>query len=593
MQTLERARPHGITSLAAPWYVPCRVWGGMQTVAKFIETHQDEILRHWFDEASRAASARGLDRPEFSNIMPKYVAALAGAGPELGGLPPDRRSHIESHLASRIRMGFSLEEIVDELLLLGRCVQRISDTQPQSDERVEPAELERLASELNRAAAVASDIFANHMAEDEQGEKRYARLLRGLARAALQEGAVPLRAKLNEAVALIMEGVGANSSALLLYRSESKDLVSVATAGLEEMEQYVVGLAPSSLAGQVASSADATEVDDVATTQLTIPDGLRRSGIHSLLGIRLPAHRTLTGVLYVGLCERRPFTPREARRLEALGEQLTLHLDNAALFAALREKVDALQSERELRETFVSILAHDLRGPLSAAKMAASMLARTPESEAPDGLDERRREYARSIGRNIDRADRMVRDLLDANCIHAGERLPLRLAECDLAAVARATIAELSELHGERFVLTGGDRVVGVWAEDELRRSLWNLAVNAVKYGAAGRPITVHVAARGDHATLSVHNEGAAIPVGEQERLFAPFARARWTQTDGPGGWGLGLTLVRGAAEAHGGHVTVKSDAEAGTTFTLELPLDARPYQSPSASRIVATPLAP
>jgi signal transduction histidine kinase len=299
----------------------------------------------------------------------------------------------------------------------------------------------------------------------------------------------------------------------------------------------------------------------------------------------------LTGVLYVGLREQRPFTAREARRLEALGEQLTLHLDNAALFAALTEKVDALRSERELRERFVSVLAHDLRGPLAAAKMAVDLSVRSPEMGPPETLEERRHELARRIDRNIDRADRMVHDLLDANRIHAGERLALRLGDCDLVGIARETIEELTESHGERFVLTGKDRVRGVWAADELRRSLWNLAVNALKYGAADRPITIHVGASGDRAELSVHNEGFPIPADEQELLFRPFARAPAAQAGVPRGWGLGLTLVRGSVEAHGGRVRVRSDAATGTTFTLDLPLDARPYQPrPDSRRPEAAP---
>ncbi|AKU96987.1 Sensory box histidine kinase/response regulator [Labilithrix luteola] len=546
----------------------------MLSVAEFIAKHSGEILQCWFDEASRAASSRGLDRPEFTNIMPTYVSALAEAHSDLGDFPRDRRKHIESHLASRIRQGFLVEEIVDEILLVGRCVDRASDAECRPDQRAAPADRERLREELYRAAAAVSDMFMKHMVEDEQDEKRYGRLLRDIASDALQEGAEPFRARLNQALTLIMEGVGANSAALLLYRPASMDLVSVATVGIERMEEYVVGLAPSSFAGKVASHADATSVEDAATTQLAIPDGLRRSGIHSLVGVRLPAHRTLSGVLYVGLCEQRPFTAREVRRLEALGEQLTLHLDNASLVASLNQKVDALRVERELRERFVSVLAHDLRGPLSAVKMATSLLTMTPDGQLPT-LDEQ----AKRIGRNIDRADRMVRDLLDANRIHAGERLPLQLAQCDLVAMARATIEELTELHGARFVLTGEEHTFGVWSEEELRRSLWNLATNAIKYGAAGRPITVRIDATGDRVLLSVHNEGVPIPEEEQERLFVPFARARATHAGGPRGWGLGLTLVRGTAEAHGGRATVKSDAT-GTAFSMDLPRDARPFQA-------------
>jgi signal transduction histidine kinase len=556
----------------------------MPAVAKFIEEHEAEILRRWRDGASRAASARGLERPELTNIMPQYVSALARAGEDLGSFPPDRRRQIESHLATRIRQGYSVEEIVDELLLLGRCVRQLSDDEPRADGKVDGTDFERLSAELNRTAAAVSAMFRKHMEEDEQDEKRYARLLRGLARAALTHGAVPLRAKLDEALALIMEGVGANSAALLLYRPESNDLVSVATSGLDGMEAYVVGLAPSSLGERLAAGSDAAAFGDVATAQLEVPEALRKSGVHSLLGTRLAEHHTFVGILYVGLCEQRPFTPRETRRLEALGEQLTLHLDNAALFAALQEKVDALESEKVLRERFVSILAHDLRGPLSTAKMAASLLGMAQSRDRTD-RDERSREHAKRIDRNLDRADRMIRDLLDVSRIHAGEPLPLHLAECDLVPVARETLAELSHLHGARFVLTGDERVVGAWAADELRRSLWNLAVNAVKYGASVTPITIHVARHHDRAKISVHNEGAPIPAEEQSCLFDAFARARSTQNAGPGGWGLGLALVRAAAEAHGGRVTVKSDAATGTTFVLELPLDARAHQPASPLR--------
>src|SRR5207237_1414985 len=126
-----------------------------------------------------------------------------------------------------------------------------------------------------------------------------------------------------------------------------------------------------------------------------------------------PEHRAVR-VGYIGSAETRSFTARELRRLESLGQQLTLHMDNAKLYADLREHVDRLNSERDLRERFVSVLAHDLRGPLSSAKMSAQILMQYPEL-----LDERR-DLAIKIDRNLDRTDRMIRDLLDANRIRAG-----------------------------------------------------------------------------------------------------------------------------------------------------------------------------
>jgi signal transduction histidine kinase len=221
----------------------------------------------------------------------------------------------------------------------------------------------------------------------------------------------------------------------------------------------------------------------------------------------------------------------------------------------------------------MSILVHDLRGPLTVAKMGSTMLIRQPEL-----LDERR-ELAAKIDTNIDRAERMIRDLLDTNRIRANERLPLHLTECDLKAVARVVIGELSSIYGQRFLLRQEGGVRGIWDAEELRRALWNLVINAVKYGAPDRPITIMVKASISEVQLSVHNHGSVIAPEDQSHIFDSFTRTQGAQEKGKIGWGLGLTLVRGCAEAHGGRVTIESSADAGTTFMIHLPSDSRPYQ--------------
>ena len=92
-------------------------------------------------------------------------------------------------------------------------------------------------------------------------------------------------------------------------------------------------------------------------------------------------------------------------------------------------------------------------------------------------------------------------------------------------------------------------------------------------------PVTITVERTDGGVEASVHNHGSLLSREDQAHLFEPFARTRSAQTGSARGWGLGLTLVHGCAEAHGGRVRVDSDAETGTTFTLELPLDARPHQ--------------
>jgi len=100
-----------------------------------------------------------------------------------------------------------------------------------------------------------------------------------------------------------------------------------------------------------------------------------------------------------------------------------------------------------------------------------------------------------------------------------------------------------------------------------------------VKYGAADKPITISAKREGADVELSVHNYGPVIASKDQAQLFDPFARTGRAQSGGQIGWGLGLTLVRACAEAHGGTVTVQSSTASGTTFTLHLPLDSRPYK--------------
>jgi signal transduction histidine kinase len=246
------------------------------------------------------------------------------------------------------------------------------------------------------------------------------------------------------------------------------------------------------------------------------------------------------------------------------------------LLEQLRVNVERLDAERVVRERFVSLLAHDLRGPLSAATTAAKLLV-----ARPDNL-EGRRDLAIRIDRNMLRIDRMIQGLLDANRLRAGHRLPLDLQPCDLVETTDDVVADLDERDRGRVRVRMPDRLEGVWAPDQLRRALWNLVLNALKYGAADAPVDVEVGRASDGVRVSVHNEGSPIPPDERLQIFDPFSRARGAEARAKG-WGLGLTLVRGCAEAHGGRLELSSTHETGTTFTLWLPLDARPFQGAPA----------
>jgi len=549
--------------------------GSKARIATVIREHHDEIVRLWTEASRRSASARGLTRPQFENLMPVFLSELAATDTELGQLSVRQRDLIANHLSTRLRQGFDLAEIIEEIAILGRVVSRTWESAP-IEQRPDPRDIQRFFAELNSASTLVADMFKEHMAKDEQTEKRYTRLLQFVASEALGIGEQPFQDRLKDVLALIMEAMGAQVAGLVLFDSEARTLLTAASVGVANgvLEEYTSTLDPSSFAGHVATHEEPTTVLDVITTELQVNDALKRNGIHSLLGVRLPPRHKLMGGLYIGLVDTRPFLPSEIRRLETLADQLTLHLDNAKLYAELQDKVDALTVERALRDRFMSILVHDLRGPLTVAKMGSTMLIRQPEL-----LDERR-ELAAKIDTNIDRAERMIRDLLDTNRIRANERLPLHLAECDLAVIARVVIGELSSMYGARFILKQEDGVRGIWDDEELRRALWNLVINGVKYGAPDKPITITLKGSISGAQMSVHNYGSLITPEDQAHIFDPFTRAPEAKAKGQIGWGLGLTLVRGCAQAHGGKVTIESSADVGTTFTIHLPSDSRPYQA-------------
>jgi signal transduction histidine kinase len=238
---------------------------------------------------------------------------------------------------------------------------------------------------------------------------------------------------------------------------------------------------------------------------------------------------------------------------------------------ALRESISDLQREREIRERFVATLTHDLRNPLTAAKLTAQVIAREyPDSEVLGRLTEK-------ICGNIARADRMVCDLLDANRLKAGGRLPLRVGSHCLNDIAQGCLDSLSVLYGDVFRLDAPTKIRGRWCRSALKRIFENLCGNAAKYGKSGSPVTVSLVEEEDWVSIGVHNHGSPIPREEQLELFQPYHRTKSAQLSHQGGWGLGLSLVRGLAEAHGGSVALDYSDERGTRFTVRLPIVTSP----------------
>jgi two-component system sensor histidine kinase/response regulator len=239
----------------------------------------------------------------------------------------------------------------------------------------------------------------------------------------------------------------------------------------------------------------------------------------------------------------------------------------------LRGKVAALTSlyrrGQELRrrgavlaakDRQLAMLAHDLRNPLTVVTTAGALLRRGSE-------DPRVRTLAERVSRAGQRMDDMVRDLLDYARVGAGT-IPIAPAPVDMRDLCRELVEdfELASPVPTIEVTNAGD-TRGEWDRARILQALANLLGNAAKYG--GGRAAIHVQRTGKEIEVAVHNDGPAIPRDVLPKIFEPFERG---QQDGTG-LGLGLYIVREIAHAHRGEVAVASSSEAGTTFTLRLPV--------------------
>lgn len=281
--------------------------------------------------------------------------------------------------------------------------------------------------------------------------------------------------------------------------------------------------------------------------------------------------------------ERLQLTDELARRVQQLEEaNATIDRMNANLMeeiedatAALHQRLEelnvtktALETEKAKRERFIAMVAHDMRAPLGPIKMGAQIIARNPavgSIAAP---------YTQTIEEQVARLERLITDLLDMTRIDAGQ-FHIKLAPCDLAATLHKQIAHFRLVYADRtFALTAPDSLVGQVDEGRLVQALGNLLENAVKFSYPNTTITVTLACPApDQVMLSVADEGLGIPPEKMAEIFDPFKRLE--SAEGIQGFGLGLFITRGIAEAHGGTLTVASGTERahGAVFTMTLPL--------------------
>jgi PAS domain S-box-containing protein len=243
----------------------------------------------------------------------------------------------------------------------------------------------------------------------------------------------------------------------------------------------------------------------------------------------------------------------------------------AALIAEVLERRRAEAEADRLKNEFFALVSHELRTPLTSIVGYVELLLEEQAGE----IEPMQRKFLGVIERNGRRLQRLVGDLLFVAQFEAGklslERGTVELHEVALEAVEaarpRAGRADVAlEADVEPVPRLEGDR-------DRLGQVVDNLISNALKFTPTGGRVTVRLRERDGQAALEVADTGMGIPEEEQSRLFERFYRASGATERSIPGIGLGLAICRAIAEAHGGSIRVSSEAGAGTTFCVMLPL--------------------
>ena len=242
---------------------------------------------------------------------------------------------------------------------------------------------------------------------------------------------------------------------------------------------------------------------------------------------------------------------------------------NEAIDQLLAESITTYaQDIDKSKDLFIGVLGHDLRNPLGAITMTATMMIRK------EGADWPHLKSATRILNSGTRMDAMIGYLLDFTRTRLGGGIPIVVAKMDMEEVCRQVVDEITAFHPSCIVnFKASGRLEGEWDSSRIAQALSNLVGNAYQHGSADAPIDVTVHGEAHQVVWTVHNKGAVIPKGQLKEMFNPFRQLEpgHSQAREARSLGLGLYIVQGIVTAHQGTIDVAS-TKSGTTFTVRLP---------------------
>jgi signal transduction histidine kinase len=263
------------------------------------------------------------------------------------------------------------------------------------------------------------------------------------------------------------------------------------------------------------------------------------------------------------------------------------HATNMAEMTRFNEAIDQALAEsvaryahlvKQSQNMFLAILGHDLRNPLGTLVTGASFIMQAIDIPPKYVL------VATRMFSSAKRMSKLINDLIDFTRTHLGPGIPISGRQGDLVAVCHQVVDELRTFHPERLIdLKVPSKLDAIFDDSRIAQMLSNLIGNAIQYGSEDAPVTIGVTNSDDDIFIAINNRGPTIPADKVSSVFDPmvrFAAGDHTDNTERSSLGLGLFIAREIVHAHRGQVSVASNAEDGTTFTVTIPRRPKGHRS-------------
>lgn len=377
-----------------------------------------------------------------------------------------------------------------------------------------------------------------------------------------------------ESVRIVADLVDCEKVALLQYDEDADELAAVPQAvGLTDNEsaQVRVPLSQPSLSASVFRTQAPLISNDAGNDEWVSRELRDLLSIETLLVVPLATGGRPTGVLKLINARKGHFDDGDVRFCSILGGRLGGIIESSHAREREHALVQRLREADQTKSEFVSMLGHELKGPITTVIGFGEIL----QQQWHELEDPKRDRMLGIVTEEVGRLGRLVNDLLDLSRIEGGT-LRYEIAPMSLHELIESIVSVHSSLTAEHDLdLTLPNDLPKVQGDaDRIRQVLLNLLSNATRYSPEGTTVTLvaRAAEEGRCVEVAVKDHGIGIATEDQQRLFSKFVslpKPAGIQK----GTGLGLYITKGIVEAHGGRLWVESSVDEGSTFFFTLPV--------------------